>query len=384
MWKNEDEEKHFQLLCLSLLRQAWGIRMKKIGKKIGIPAALLAAAVFVAFGQWFAGTSEKKEPVFYPMRTFSNMCAYEGTVYRGVNGAYGNPIVQESSIFTIWEDKVYYVDKVQEAYESITDERQSILRANRDGSNEEVIVDDVFLAGMGYEKLIGDKLFYGCEYDDDYRMSYAYVDIYTGAKGRLKSGRIDHILGYDGDSLYYSGYDKEMEQNILGRIDLKNGRDKTLAVYAPIDEEGYIESVYYYEGEFYCLTLVEKPEGYDYRTYVYRIQIRNGINGEVEREISLPFTGSANYSLLIEGGAIVASVNGEIIRICTNGSMGKEVIAVMKEGEYWGILHFLPGDGYLYYEAIAETDEDTQYNDYFYRVPKDGGEAELLSAWFTI
>ncbi len=47
-------------------------------------------------------------------------------------------------------------------------------------------------------------------------------------------------------------------------------------------------------------------------------------------------------------------------------------------------MHFIPEDGYLYYEAIAETDEETGNNDYFYRIPLKGGESELLKEWFTV
>ena len=46
-----------------------------------------------------------------------------------------------------------------------------------DGGSVEVLADDVFLAGAGYEKLIGDKLFYGYGYDENHSMQYAWVDI---------------------------------------------------------------------------------------------------------------------------------------------------------------------------------------------------------------
>ena len=73
---------------------------------------------------------------------------------------------------------------------------------------------------------------------------------------------------------------------------------------------------------------------------------------------------------------------GEIVEISAD-SGEKRVLSVMEEGEYWGIMYFIPGDGYLYYEAIAETDEETGNNDYFYRVPESGGKKELLSEWYT-
>ena len=77
---------------------------------IGAAVLLLAAGIV-----FFAGRdSREEEPVYRPIRGFSNMCAYDGKVYAGVNAPYGEPIHQESSIFTIWEDKIYYVEKVQE------------------------------------------------------------------------------------------------------------------------------------------------------------------------------------------------------------------------------------------------------------------------------
>ncbi len=358
--------------------------MKKMDKRLWIPASLAVTAILAVLGIRYTVLESAEQITFYPVRGFSNMCAYEGGVYRGVNGVYGENIPQQSSIFTIQDDKIYYVEKVQEAYESVTDELLSIKRSDMDGGNEEVLTEDVFLAGMGHEKLIGDKLFYGYEYDDDYRMRYAYVDLDTGERKEIKSDRIDNILGYDGRYLYYNGYDEAKEENILGRIYLKSGKDETVTVYSQVDEEGYIDSVLFYEGKLYCLTLVMKPEGYDYRTYGYQMQVRSGESGKVERELPINFTGSANYSFLIEAGKLYTSLAGKIVAFPIDGSGEMKIIANMKVDEYWGILHFVPGDGYLYYEAIAQVNVETQNNDYFYRVPIDGGEVELLNEWFTI
>lgn len=354
---------------------------KSTSGKIGIAAA---AALLLAAGVIFSmQLNVPTEAMDYPVRSFSNMCAYEGKVYAGVNGTYGEPITQKTSIFTIWEDKVYYVDKVQEAYDSMTDELLSIKRSDMDGSHEEVLAEDVFLPGAGHEKLIGDKLFYGYAYDENYRMKYACVDINTGERKEIATDRMDTIVGYDGTYLYYQGYDTKKEENILGRIRLKNNKDEILAVYAEVDEEGYIENTVFSDGKLYCLTLVEKPEGYDYRTYKYRMQVRNGSTGKVESELSIDFTGASNYSYLIEDGEIYASVEGKIIAMPLEGTKIR-TIADMKKEEYWGILHFLPGDGYLYYETIADINEETGNNDYFYRVPAEGGAPELLKEWFMI
>lgn len=342
-----------------------------------------AAALFLtAVGILLFKMNRLQEPIYCPIRGFSNMCAYGGKVYAGVNAPYGEAILQESSIFTMWEDKVYYVEKVQEAYDSLTDELLEIKRSDKNGENVEVLADDVFLAGAGHEKLVGDKLFYGYGYDDNYHMRYAYVDVNTKERREIDSGRIDEILGYDGNYIYYRGTDEE-KGNILGRIFLGNGRDETVISYAEVDEEGYMDSVFFADGKFYCFTLIQKPDGYDYRTYTYRLQIRDGGSGKMEKEVPLDFTGSSNYSLLLYQGDIYTVLDGKIVAVSLEDGSQRE-LGSLKAGEYWGIMHFIPEDGYLYYEAIAETDEATGNNDYFYRIPLEGGESELLKEWFTV
>lgn len=318
-----------------------------------------------------------------PLRGFSNMCAYKGKVYCGVNGVYGESIPQKSSIFTIWEDKVYYVDKVQEAYDSMTDELLTVKRSDMDGSNVEILAEDVFLAGAGHEKLVGDKLFYGYEYDENFRMKYACVDVNTKERTEITTDRIDTIVGYDGTYLYYSGVDTQKEENVLGRIHVKNGKDETIHSYASVDEEGYIDSVSYVDGKLYCFTLTKKSDSYDYRTYEYSLIVRKAENGKVEQEVPVAFTGSANYSFLVQGGEVYATLGGEIVAISLSDGSQRQIVQ-MKPEEYWGILHFIPGDGYLYYEAIAEEYNENGNNDYFYRVPVGGGVAELLKEWFMI
>ncbi len=353
----------------------------KTGKgKIQIIGA--AALILAAAGIFFLKGSRLPEPVYRPIRGFSNMCAYEGKVYAGANAPYGEAIVQKSSIFTIWEDKVYYVEKVQEAYDSLTDELLEIKRSDKDGGNPEVLADDVFLAGAGHEKLVGDKLFYGYGYDENYHMRYAYVDVETKERGEIQSGRVDDILGYDGNYMYYKGTDEE-KGNIVGRVHMESGRDETVASYAEVDEEGYIDSIFSESGKLYCFTLIHKPDGYDYRTYTYRLQIRNGDTGKMERELPVDFKGSSNYSLLLHQGEIYTVLDGDIVAVSLDDGSRRK-LGSLQEGEYWGIMHFIPEDGYLYYEAIAETDEETGNNDYFYRIPLKGGESELLKEWFTV
>ncbi len=365
------------------------------GKRIAAAVLLLVLGAVLVMGKNRAGGEADRAGagtqsggaeeggVAAPVREFKNLCAYEGNVYCGAHGLFGEEIPVESNIFTIWNGKIYYVEKVQEAFESLTDELMEIKRSNMDGSGVEVLADDVFLAGAGYEKLIGNKLFYGCGYDGNHFMRYVWVDVETGEKGEVSSDRIEGILGYDGTYLYYRGNDREKEQNVLGRVYLEEGRDEILAYFAAVDEEGYIEHAAYTDGRLYCFTLSEKPEGYDYRTFVYRLEIRSAETGEVEDVLPMDFTGSANYSFLVQDGEVYAAAAGEIIAVTLDGGE-KRTVTAMEEGEYWGILYFLPGDGWLYYEAIAETNEKTGNNDYFYRVPVEGGKKELLSEWYTM
>lgn len=356
------------------------IKDREGGRKAGIiGAAVLLLAAGAIFFMGRGGREE--EPVYRPIRSFSNMCAYDGKVYAGVNAPYGEEICQESSIFTIWEDKIYYVEKVQEAYDSLTDELLEIKRSDMDGSHAETLAEDVFLAGAGHEKLVGDKLFYGYEYDENYRMRYACVDVNTKERRELGSDRIEEILGYDGNYVYYKGMDAE-DGNLLGRIHLKTGRDEAVVLYGAENEKGYIENVSFVDGKLYCFTLAQTPEGYDYRTYIYRLQVRSGETGKVEKEIPVDFTGSSNYSVLIQEDEAYMALAGDIVAVSMDGGIRK--IGSLAKGEYWGIMHFIPGDGYLYYEAIAETDEETGNNDYFYRIPVSGGKRELLKEWFTV
>lgn len=355
------------------------------GRIVIAAVAVLAVALLAAAGIGMYAEMGTQEAMDYPVQGFSNMSAHNGTVYGGVNAPYGEAIAHKTSIFAVQDDKIYYVDKTLEAFESVTDELLAVKCSDMDGSNEVTLAEDVFLAGTGHEKLIGDKLFYGYEYDDNYRMRYAYIDLNTGKRSELPTDRIETIIGYDGNYLYYRGYDVRTRKYLIGRIRLKNGKDETLTVFAGMDnEEGYFDSILFHKGRLYCLALTKAADSYDYRTYEYKIQIRNARNGKLEKELPYTFTGSSNYSVLVAEDEIFVSVAGEIVAFPITGEGGMRTVTSMEPDEYWGILHFAPGDGYLYYEAIAEIDEETGNNDYFYRVPLAGGEAELLEAWFTV
>ena len=120
--------------------------------------------------------------------------------------------------------------------------------------------------------------------------------------------------------------------------------------------------------------------------------VHSAKNGKVTEEVPLDFTGSANYGFLYHGEELYFStaegIYSSVLPAGENREAGVETmepvkLAELSGKEYWGIPHFVPGDGYLYYEAIADIDELTGMNDYFYRIPLTGGEPELLAGWFT-
>ena len=60
---------------------------------IGAAVLLLAAGIV-----FFAGRdSREEEPVYRPIRGFSNMCAYDGKVYAGVNAPYGSRFIRKAA-----------------------------------------------------------------------------------------------------------------------------------------------------------------------------------------------------------------------------------------------------------------------------------------------
>lgn len=358
-------------------------RNTKHNNKRAIAVAMIfltAVLLIVLVPRFFTGEETRAD---YEVKRFSSMCSYEGKVYSGANGIYGEPITQPTSIFTIDQGKIYYVEKITEAFESMTDELCSLYRENPDGSGRELLVEDVFLPGMGNEVLIGDKLFYAYGYNEEHQFQFACYDLNSGKREILQSDKISQILGYDGSYVYYNGYDSEKEENILGRIRLETKKEETLHRYAAVDEVGYIESVQFYNGSFYCLTLKENNDSYDYRTYLYSINVLEGGRGTKQKEL-LELTGSANYSFLITGDMIYYSGGGNLRMMSVDGSGESRLITEMKPEEYWGIPKLVPGDGYFYYEAIADVNEETGNNDYFYRVPLTGGSPELLKEWYTL
>ena len=126
-------------------------------------------------------------------------------------------------------------------------------------------------------------------------------------------------------------------------------------------------------------------QDYDARTAVYQMFVYHAKNGKLAEETSLTFTGSANYGFLYDGSDVYFATAEAIYHtpLLESETMTVTALAALSEKEYWGIPHFVPGDGDLYSETIADIDEDTGMNDYFYRVPLAGGEAELLASWFT-
>lgn len=332
------------------------------------------------------------EPVSYPVYGFANMRGEEGIVYKGIGGVYGQELPLEASTFAVRGDKLYYAGQIKEDYVVSEERTGTICESLLDGSAERVLVEDAYNLGFGQEKLIGDKIFYPNGMDEEYHTRYAWYDLLTGECSEITSTRIGNIFGYDGTCLFYSGYDAKNDCNIVGKYHLGKKKDKLLFSYKDADEAGGIISLHYYDGAIYAMTLVEEMQDYDARTAVYRMQIHSAGNGRLEEELLLELTGSANYGFLYAGDELYFSTAQDLCMVTlpkrsTTEKTGQELtvtrLAGLSEKEYWGIPHFAPGDGYLYYETIADIDEVTGMNDYFYRVPLTGGEPELLASWFT-
>ena len=362
------------------------LNQKKNVKRMaaGIASVVLVVAAVVAV---FVIKSNQYTPIDYPVYGFANMRGENGMVYRGIGGAYGEDIAVEASTFAVRGDKMYYAGQIKEDYVVSEERTGTICEANLDGSEAKVLVEDAYNLGFGQEKLIGDKIFYPNGFDEEYNTTYAWYDIYTGEKGMIESSRINNIFGYDGTCLIYGGYDAKNSRNIVGKYDLEKNRDKILFSYGETGEVGDVISLYYYKGLVYAVTLVEEMQDYDARTAVYQMLAYSASNGKLVEELPLEFTGSANYGFLYVESEVYFSTAEAICCVTLpdeeTDTLNVTELATLSEKEYWGIPHFVPGDGYLYYETIADIDEDTGMNDYFYRVPLEGGNTELLASWFT-
>lgn len=352
-----------------------------------VPVLLAAAIILIIAVGCIVLCAGRYTPVNYRVYGFSNMCGDGGKVYRGIGGAYGENVAVEASTIAVRGDKIYYAGQIKEDYVVSEERFGTICEADLDGSNERVLVEDAYNLGYGLEKLIGDKIFYPNGFDEDYNTTYAWYDIATGEKGTIKSSRIGNIFGYDGTCIIYSGYDVKKECNIIGKYYLDKNKDKTLISLNQTGELGDVISIYYYDGIVYTVELTQEMQDYDARTAVYKMFAHSADNGKVIKELPLEITGSANYGFLYYEDELYFSTAEWICHVSISGEDGNSFeitkLSPLSEREYWGIPHFAPGDGYLYYEAIADIDEDTGMNDYFYRVPVEGGERELLAAWFV-
>lgn len=365
--------------------------MKKIfTEKNNIQVIVLAACVVMivlAAITFIAMQSNKYTPIIYPVYGFSNMNGANGKVYRGIGGAYGEDIAVEASTFTVRDDKIYFAGQIKEDYVISEERTGTICEADLDGNNQRVLVDDAYNLGYGQEKLIGNKIFYPNGFDEDYNTIFAWYDLDTDEKGIIESNRISNILGYDGTCIIYSGYDARKSQNIIGKYNITKNKDKTLFSLGETDKLGGVISLHYYDGVVYAVTLIEEMQNYDARTAVYQMYAYSADSGKKIGELPIKFTGSANYGFLYNGNEVYFATAEWISQVSLekNSQNSFEVtnLVPLVEREYWGIPHFIPEDGYLYYETIADIDEDTGMNDYFYRVPVSGGEAELLASWFT-
>ena len=362
-------------------RNKWMTKEKK-NCKIVLGSVIVLCLVLLLAGVILGKKQNQYVPMDFPVYGFANMRGANGSVYRGIGGAYGKDLAVEASTFTIRDDKLYYAGQIKEDYVISEERTGTICESDLDGSNSRVLVQDAYNLGYGQEKLIGDKIFYPNGLDEEYNTTYAWYDLDNGEQGQIKSSRINNILGYDGTCIYYGGYDVKNSRNIVGKYNIEKDRDKILFAYGEAGEVGDVISLYYYQGSIYTVTLTREMENYDARTAEYRMKAYNAKNGKVLEELPLTFTGSANYGFLYDGGEVYFSTAEGVWHTTLRG-MQINKLSELSEREYWGIPHFVPGDGYLYYETIADIDEETGMNDYFYRVPLSGGEPELLASWFT-
>lgn len=351
-----------------------------------------AVAAFFLLGVVIVGiyrNSHSYTPQDFPVYGFANMRGDAGKVYRGIGGVYGEEIAVEASTFAVRDGKLYFAGQIKEDYVINEERTGTICEATLDGNDMRVLVEDAYNLGFGQEKLIGEKIFYPNGMDEEFHTTYAWYDLTAGEKGQIASTRINAIIGYDGTYLYYSGFDAKKACNIVGKYHLEKKKDRTLFSYGESGEPGDIISLYYEKGNIYAVTMTEEAVNYDARTAVYRMLVYSAGNGKLLEELPLTFTGSANYGFLYESGVVYYSTADGVYRVelaaetTTENQTDVTELARLSEKEYWGIPHFAPGDGYLYYETIADIDEETGWNDYFYRVPLAGGEPELLAAWFT-
>lgn len=361
--------------------------MENMKKSMIIVLSSIAVLVLMITVRIFL-KEDSYEPVSNPVYGFSNMRGENGKVYRGIGGVYGEELPVEASTFSIYENKIYYTDQIKEDFVVNEERTSAIYCASLDGSNVEKLVDDAYNLGFGQEKIIGDKLFYPTEPDEEYHARYFCYDLNTKEKKELMSDRISMIFGYDGAFVFYSGYDEKKEKNFVGKYDLRNDKDKILFTFGAVDELGSIISLHYYDENIYAVTLMQEMKDYDARTAEYQMIKHSAKTGKKCEELPLLFTGSANYGFLYYEEDVYYSTAEAIHYVSLSEDKKEEwescVLSNLSEREYWGIPHFVPGDGFLYYETIADIDENTGNNDYFYRVPLEGGKAELLASWCTL
>lgn len=334
----------------------------------------------------------------YPVYGFANMRGADGEVYKGIGGAYGKELPVEASTFAVRDGILYYAEQIKEDY-VVSEERMGSIYAAPLATPNDVteLLDNAYNVGYGQEKLIGDKIFYTTGYDEEYNFIYAWASVNPQAEnsaqaepsaqaGLINSSRINNIFGYDGTCIFYSGFDKKKSVNIVGSYNLTTQKDKTLFTYANPGEIGNIIGISFYDGNIYAVTMTKQPENYDDRTAEYCVEVRDSKKGKVSSTLPFTLTGAANYGFLFDENTLYYSTAETINGICLvpdeTGALQATTYATLKDTEYWGIPHFVPGDGYLYYETLADIDLETGNNDYFYRVSLSGGEPELLAAWF--
>ena len=360
------------------------MRSNKFNKgMIIVLTAVLAIIVIGAAAIYFIGR-DSYQAIEYETVGFANMRGNGGKVYKGIGGAWGEEIPVKASAFAVYDGKIYYGDQITEGYVASDNRFGNIFSADMpSGSNEVTLADNAYNVGYGQEKLIGDKIFYCTGLDDDFNMMYAWVSTDGTERNPILSRRINNIFGYDGTYFFYSGFDKKTSKNIVGKYNLETNKDRTLYSYEDVGNVGSIVGISLYKGEIYAITMTKAPENYDDRTAEYKVEVRDTKKGKVTKTLPFTLTGAANYGFLFDGDTLIYSTADSICKINLNTESEGTVLCSLGELEYWGIPHFAPGDGYLYYETLADLDPDTGFNDYFYRVSLDGGQPELLNSWIT-
>ena len=360
------------------------MRTRKSTRIFSIILGALAIIIILGAGFIYFVGRDSYEAIDYETIGFANMRGHDGVVYKGIGGAWGEDIPVSASAFAVRDNVIYYGDQITDGYIASDNRFGSIYSASMpDGKDVKALVDNAYNVGYGQEKLIGDRIFYTTGLDEEFNLMYAWVSTDGSERNPILSRRINNIFGYDGTYLFYSGFDKKSSKNIVGKYNLETNKDRTLFKYEDVGQVGSIVGISFSSGKIYTITMTKAPENYDDRTAEYRINVYDNKKGKLINTLPFVLTGAANYGFLFDGDTLIYSTADSICKLDLNSSSESVTLASFNDLEYWGLPHFAPGDGYVYYETLADLDPETGFNDYFYRVSLSGGKPELLKSWFT-